>query len=143
METKGITCKIPLQLHDRISGEIRETDSTMSKFIEMMLRAPSPVFPAGNCDQDQQAIPKRKGKQKMDGSFRPLNGKGGVQSLSEPAQQIYEVCPAMPASGCQQGRPPDNGQGEEPHPPWFVLYDSSFLSIQKRPPRKILEQAFL
>ncbi|WP_203226456.1 translation initiation factor 2 [Massiliimalia timonensis] len=37
METKGITCKIPLQLHDRISGEIRETESTMSKFIEMII----------------------------------------------------------------------------------------------------------
>lgn len=37
METKGITCKIPLQLHNRISGEIRETDSTMNKFIEMII----------------------------------------------------------------------------------------------------------
>ena len=30
METKGVTCKIPLDLHNRISEEIRETESTMS-----------------------------------------------------------------------------------------------------------------
>lgn len=38
METKGVTCKIPLNLHNRISEEIRETESTMSKFIEMVIR---------------------------------------------------------------------------------------------------------
>ena len=38
METKGITCKIPLELHERISEEIRETESTMSQFIEMVIR---------------------------------------------------------------------------------------------------------
>ena len=38
METKGITCKIPLELHERISEEIRETGSTMSQFIEMVIR---------------------------------------------------------------------------------------------------------
>lgn len=38
METKGITCKIPLDLHNRISEEIRETESTMSKFIEMIIQ---------------------------------------------------------------------------------------------------------
>ncbi len=38
METKGITCKIPLELHGRISEEIRETDSTISQFIEMVIR---------------------------------------------------------------------------------------------------------
>ena len=37
METKGITCKIPLDLHNRISEEIRETESTISKFIERSL----------------------------------------------------------------------------------------------------------
>lgn len=37
METKGITCKIPLDLHNQISGEIKETESTMSKFIEMII----------------------------------------------------------------------------------------------------------
>ena len=37
METKGVTCKIPLDLHNRISEEIRETESTMSKFIEMII----------------------------------------------------------------------------------------------------------
>ena len=40
METKGVTCKIPLDLHNRISEEIRETESTMSKFIEMVIREP-------------------------------------------------------------------------------------------------------
>lgn len=35
METKGITCKIPLDLHNRISEDIRESESTMSKFIEI------------------------------------------------------------------------------------------------------------
>ena len=38
MELKGITCRIPLELHNRISEEIRETESTMSKFIEMVIR---------------------------------------------------------------------------------------------------------
>lgn len=38
METKGVTCKVPLDLHNRISEEIRETESTMSKFIEMVIR---------------------------------------------------------------------------------------------------------
>ena len=37
-ETKGVTCKIPLDLHNRISEEIRETESTMSKFIEMIIQ---------------------------------------------------------------------------------------------------------
>ena len=37
METKGDTCKIPLELHNRISEEIRETESTMSKFIERII----------------------------------------------------------------------------------------------------------
>ncbi len=37
METKGVTCKIPLDLHNRISEEIRETESTISKFIEMVI----------------------------------------------------------------------------------------------------------
>ena len=36
-KTKGVTCKIPLELHNRISEEIRETESTMSKFIEMII----------------------------------------------------------------------------------------------------------
>lgn len=39
METKGVTCKIPLELHNRISEEIRETESTMSKFIEMIIQS--------------------------------------------------------------------------------------------------------
>ena len=38
METKGLTCKIPVDLHNQISEEIRETESTMSKFIEMIIR---------------------------------------------------------------------------------------------------------
>ena len=38
VETKGVTCKIPLDLHNRISEEIRETESTMSKFIEMIIQ---------------------------------------------------------------------------------------------------------
>ena len=38
VETKGVTCKIPLNLHNQISEEIRDTESTMSKFIEMVIR---------------------------------------------------------------------------------------------------------
>ena len=38
VETKGVTCKIPLDLHNQISEEIKETESTMSKFIEMIIR---------------------------------------------------------------------------------------------------------
>ena len=37
METKGVTCKIPLDLHNRIIEEIRQNDSTMSKFIEQII----------------------------------------------------------------------------------------------------------
>lgn len=38
METKGITCKIPMELHNQISEEIREAESTISQFIEMVIR---------------------------------------------------------------------------------------------------------
>lgn len=38
VETKGVTCKIPLDLHNQISEEIRETERAMSKFIEMVIR---------------------------------------------------------------------------------------------------------
>ena len=34
METKGISCKIPVELHHWISEEIRTDGSTMSRFIE-------------------------------------------------------------------------------------------------------------
>lgn len=37
METKGVTCKIPLDLHNRITEEIRQNESTMSKFIEQII----------------------------------------------------------------------------------------------------------
>ena len=37
METKGVTCTIPLNLHNRITEEIRQNDSTMSKFIEQII----------------------------------------------------------------------------------------------------------
>ena len=37
METKGVTCKIPLDLHNRITEEIRQNESTMSKFIERII----------------------------------------------------------------------------------------------------------
>lgn len=37
MDTKGVTCKIPLELHNRISEEIRASGSTMSRFIEMVI----------------------------------------------------------------------------------------------------------
>ena len=37
METKGLTCKIPLDLHNRISEEIKQNESTMSKFIEQII----------------------------------------------------------------------------------------------------------
>lgn len=38
METKGITCKIPLDLHNRISGEMREKELTVSQYIELVTR---------------------------------------------------------------------------------------------------------
>lgn len=38
METKGITCKIPLDLHSRISGEMREKELTVSQYIELVIR---------------------------------------------------------------------------------------------------------
>ena len=37
MEAKGLTCKIPLDLHNRISEEIKQNESTMSKFIEQII----------------------------------------------------------------------------------------------------------
>ena len=37
VETKGLTCKIPLDLHNRITEEIRQNESTMSKFIEQII----------------------------------------------------------------------------------------------------------
>ena len=37
METKGVTCKIPLDLHNRITEEIRQNERTMSKFIEQII----------------------------------------------------------------------------------------------------------
>ena len=37
METKGLTCKIPLDLHNRITAEIRQNESTMSRFIEQII----------------------------------------------------------------------------------------------------------
>ncbi len=39
METKGITCKIPQDLHAKITEEIRASGSTMSKFIEMVINS--------------------------------------------------------------------------------------------------------
>lgn len=38
METKGITCKIPLDLHERISEEMRESEMTVSQYMEMIIR---------------------------------------------------------------------------------------------------------
>ena len=38
METKGLTCKIPLDLHNRISGEMREKELTVSQYIELVIR---------------------------------------------------------------------------------------------------------
>ena len=38
MELKGITCRIPLELHNRISEEIQEMGSTMGQFIEVIIR---------------------------------------------------------------------------------------------------------
>ena len=37
MGTKGVTCKIPLDLHNRITEEIKQNESTMSKFIEQII----------------------------------------------------------------------------------------------------------
>ena len=37
MKTKGVTCKIPLDLHNRITEEIKQNESTMSKFIEQII----------------------------------------------------------------------------------------------------------
>ena len=39
METKGITCKIPQELHAKITEEIRASGSTMSKFVEMVINS--------------------------------------------------------------------------------------------------------
>ena len=38
METKGITCRIPLALHQRVSEDIRQEGSTMNRFIEKVIQ---------------------------------------------------------------------------------------------------------
>ena len=38
METKGITCKIPLELHQQASREMQEREMTVSQYIEMVIR---------------------------------------------------------------------------------------------------------
>lgn len=38
METKGITCKIPLELHQQIKEEQERLGITMNQYIEMVLR---------------------------------------------------------------------------------------------------------
>lgn len=38
METKGITCKIPLDLHQQITREIQDNEITMGKFVEQIIR---------------------------------------------------------------------------------------------------------
>ena len=37
METKGVTCKIPLDLHQRASEEMREKGMTVSQYIELII----------------------------------------------------------------------------------------------------------
>ena len=37
METKGVTCKIPLDLHQRASEEMREKGITVSQYIELII----------------------------------------------------------------------------------------------------------
>ena len=37
METKGITCRIPLELHQRITEEMREQGITVGQFIEQII----------------------------------------------------------------------------------------------------------
>lgn len=38
MEMKGITCKIPLELHQQIGREIQEKGMTVGKFIEQIIQ---------------------------------------------------------------------------------------------------------
>ncbi len=42
METTGLTCKIPLELHNQIREEIYASGSTVSKFIEMATTSKHP-----------------------------------------------------------------------------------------------------
>ena len=37
METKGLSCKLPLELHEKISEEIRASGVTVSEFVEMII----------------------------------------------------------------------------------------------------------
>ena len=37
METKGLSCRLPLDLHDKISEEIRASSVTVSEFVEMII----------------------------------------------------------------------------------------------------------
>ena len=38
METKGITCRIPLALHQKITEEMRAQGITVGQFIEQIIR---------------------------------------------------------------------------------------------------------
>ena len=38
METKGVTCKIPLELHQQASEEMQGKGLTVSQYIEMVIR---------------------------------------------------------------------------------------------------------
>ena len=37
METKGITCRIPLELHQKITEEMRSQGITVGQFIEQII----------------------------------------------------------------------------------------------------------
>ena len=89
------------------------------------------VLPAGGHRQRHDPIPHGKEQQAPGGIHRPVDGKRIVHGRGEFPQQIHEVHPGAPASGHQKGCPPNDGQRQQPHPPWIFPYS---YRIKNNPP---------
>ena len=71
------------------------------------------------------------------GTAKPLPGRSEPHDGGELFQQIHKIHPVAPASGDQQGGPPDDGQRQEPYPPgvFFCSYpaeEAPTLSSQQK-----------
>ena len=85
-----------------------------------VFRPTAAVLPAGGHRQRHDPIPHGKEQQAPGGILRPVDGKRIVHGCGELPQQVHEVHPGAPASGHQKGSPPNDGQRQQPHPPWIL-----------------------
>ena len=102
-----------------------------------VLRTPAVMLAVGGCGKGDNRISQREEQQVAGGVFRPVNRIGAVHGGRELFQQIHKVHPVAPASGDQQGGPPDDGQRQEPYPPgiFFCSYpaeEAPTLSSQQK-----------